>query len=107
MSNYLALPFCAKKIFVSVLPFFSGNLNIVGEVRIPQDLLEWIHIKTKPQIIIHFMLPDESISSRLWKHLKFQLLIGKVIDMAAVQLGFGRTILVSNILLCCVCKSSK
>ena len=50
-------------------------------------------IKTKPQIIIHFMLPDESISSRLWKHLKFQLLIGKVIDMAAVQLGFGRTIL--------------
>lgn len=105
MDNYLALTILCKKIFASVLPSFSGKVNVLVEVRTSKHLMEWINIKTKPQTIVHFVLPDYSIAFSLWNHLKFQLLIGKVIDMAAIQFGFEGTALVSNILLCCVCKS--
>lgn len=62
-------------------------------------------IKPKPQIVVHFTLPDQSLASSLWNPLKFQLLIRRVIDVASILLGFGWKVLVSNILLCNVCKS--
>lgn len=44
MDNYLVLAILCKKVFASVLPSFSGKLNVLVEVRISKHLMEWINI---------------------------------------------------------------